>query len=278
LSETGYVEGKNVAIEYRYAEAHYDRVPALAAELVERKVDVIFSNGPGIATRAAKNATSTIPIVFHVGVDPVAFGLVDALARPGGNLTGFTIFGAYIQPKRLELLCELLPQARTIADLVNPANPASPATPESIQPQVQEVARAKGVQLHLVKASNESEIEAAFATLPEIKADAILIGPDVLFYKQQDQLAALASRYAVPLMHNARSFVQAGGLISYGAREIDSMRGAGRYVGRILNGEKPTDLPVQQPSEFDLVINMKTANALGLTVPQSMLIRAELIE
>jgi putative ABC transport system substrate-binding protein len=266
LSEAGYVEGQNLAIEYRWGKGHLDQLPALAADLVERKVDVIFAAAPFAAVQAAKNATSTIPIVFHVGVDPVATGLVASLAQPGGNLTGFTVFGPRLNAKRLELLCELVPQARIIAVLVDPTNPASALTVERLGADLQESARAKGVQLQLLKASNAGEIDAAFATLSQLQVGGVLVGFDVLFVGQRDQLVALAARHAVPAIYPVRLFADAGGLISYGA--IGSVaREAGVYVGRILNGEKPVDLPVQQPAKIELVINLKTAKVLGLTVP-----------
>jgi putative ABC transport system substrate-binding protein len=268
LSETGYVEGQNLAIEYRWAEGIIDRLPALAAGLVGRGVDVIVAVGPP-AARAAKNATSAIPIVFSVGSDPVADGLVANLARPGGNLTGFSILAIDLTPKRFELLLELVPQAVVIALLVNPdeANPWIGA--------VQEAARVKGVQLPILKASTVSEIDAAFATLVEVRAGGLVIGDAVFFTSRREQLVALASRYAVPAIERWREFAASGGLISYGPSLTAINRQVGIYAGRIIKGEKPADLPVQQPTKFELVVNLKTAKSLGLTVPQSILARAD---
>jgi putative tryptophan/tyrosine transport system substrate-binding protein len=273
LSETGYVEGQNVAIEYRWAEGRYDRLPALAADLVARKVDVIVAPGPPLSL-AAKNATSTIPIIF-MGGDPVAEGLVDSFARPGGNLTGVTFMNAELMPKRFELLSELAPQASVIALLVNPNNPAA----EPMIQDVQKAARTKGVQLRVLRASTESEIDAAFATLVQVQAGALVLGADPFFGQRRDQLVALAARHAVPAIADWRGFAAAGGLISYGTSFTDSVRQVGMYAGKILKGTKPADLPVQQPTKFELVVNLKTAQALGLTVPQMILARAtEVIE
>jgi putative tryptophan/tyrosine transport system substrate-binding protein len=268
LSETGYVEGQNVAIEYRWAEGHYDRLPALAADLVDRRVDVIATSGGGAL--AAKNATSTIPIVSLVG-DPVATGLYASLARPGGNLTGFSMLVAELMPKRLELLCELVPQVGVIALLVNPTN----ANAERMISDVQEGGPAKGVQLHVLKAATESEIDAAFASLAQLHIGALLVGADPLFNNRREQLVALASRYAVPAIYEWRESVAAGGLISYGPSLTAAFRQVGIYVGKILKGAKPADLPVQRPTVFELVINLKTAKALGITVPQTLLGRAD---
>jgi putative ABC transport system substrate-binding protein len=270
LSETGYVEGQNVAIEYRWAESCLDRLPAFAADLVGRKVDVIFAGAPPPAL-AAKNATSTIPIVFNIGADPVSTGLVASLARPDGNLTGVTFLLAELNSKRLELLSDLIPQARVIALLVNPSNP----TAERVIRDMQEAARAKGMQLPILKAGTESEIDAAFAALVQLQAGALLVGSDPFFRARRDQIVALASRHAVPAIYQGREFALAGGLISYGASILAANRQAGTYVGKILKGAKPADLPVQQPTTFELVINLKTAAALGLTVPQTFLMRAD---
>jgi putative ABC transport system substrate-binding protein len=270
LSETGYVEGENVAIEYRWAEGRYDRLPALAADLVGRKVDVVVTQG-GPAALIAKNGTSTIPIVFGHGGDPVEAGLVASLSRPGGNVTGVTFIAIELMPKRLELLSELVPQAEVIALLVNPKNPNT----ERITGDVQGAARTKGVQLAVLEASTESEIAAAFATLARLRAGALLIGTDTFFASRRDQFVALASHYAVPAIYSFREFAAAGLLVSYGASNAAAYRQVGVYAGRILNGAKPADLPVQQPTTFELVINLKTAKALGLTVPPSILARAD---
>jgi putative ABC transport system substrate-binding protein len=270
LSEAGYVEGQNLAIEYRWAEGSYDRLPALAADLVARKVDVIVTSAtPGIA--AAKGASSTTPIVFFGGGDLVAAGLVASLARPGGNLTGISIFSRELNPKRLDLLSELVPEAKVVALLVNPNNSGAEPTIRDVQ----EAARAKGVQLHTLKASTESEIDAAFVALIQLHAGAIVVGSDPFFNSRREQLVALAARHAVPASYEWREFAEAGGLISYGPSLTGTWRQVGAYVGRILAGAKPADLPIQQPTTFELVINLKTAKELGLTVPQSILARAD---
>ena len=271
LSETGYVDGQNLAFEYRWAEAHYDRLPALAADLVSRKVDVIMTNGGTPPALAAKSATSTIPIVFTSVSDPVGVGLVASLARPGGNLTGFSNIAAQLTPKLLELISEAVPQAGVIALLVNPNNP----TAEPVIRDVQEAARAKGVKLAVVKAGTGGEIDAAFASLAELQAGALVVDADSFLSSRRGQLLALASRHAVPAIYAHRAFVAAGGLISYGIDDAAILRQAGIYAGRILKGAKPADLPVQQPTRFELVINLKTAKALGLTVPPSILARAD---
>jgi len=270
LSETGFIEGQSVAIEYRFAEGQYDRLPALAADLVGRKVDLI-ATGNVSAALAAKSATSTIPIVFLTEGDAVADGLVASLARPAGNLTGFSMFGTELMPKRLELLSELVPQAGVIALLVN----LNSAIIERIIQDAQEAARTKGVQLHILKASTDSEIDAAFAALAQRQAGALLIGADGFFYNRREQFVALAMRYAVPAIYQGREFAAAGGLISYGPSLTDTWPKVGIYAGRILKGEKPADLPVQQPTTFELVVNLKTAKALGLTIPPSILARAD---
>jgi putative ABC transport system substrate-binding protein len=269
LNETGYVEGQNVAIEYRWAEGHYDRLPALAADFVGRKLDVIVAGGIPSAL-AAKTATSMIPIVFVAG-DPVAAGLVAGLARPGGNVTGVSMLSVELTPKRVELLSELVPEAQVIALLVNPNN----AHTEDVIRDVREAARAKGVQLQILKAGTESEIDTAFASFVELRAGALVISTDSFFFSRHKQLVALAARYAVPAIYEWREFADAGGLISYGPSFTAASRLLGIYVGKILNGAKPADLPVQQPTTFELVINLKTAKELGLTVPQSILARAD---
>ncbi len=270
LSEMGYVEGHNVAVEYRWAEGRYDRLPALAAELVARRVDVIVTSGGTPPALAAKNATSTIPIVFSSG-DPVERGLVASLARPGGNLTGASNFGPELPAKQLELLLELVPQAGVIALLVNPNNSYF----ERIMRDVQEPAHAKGVQLAILKAGTEGEIDAAFASLVQLHAGALVIPLDAFFNSRRQQLVALASRHAVPAIYQWREFAAEGGLISYGTSPTGTWRQVGNYAGKILKGAKPADLPVQQPTTFELVVNLNTAKALGLTVPPSILARAD---
>jgi ABC-type uncharacterized transport system substrate-binding protein len=269
LSESGYVEGQNLVIEYRWAEGRYDRLPALVADLVGRRVDVIATGGPGI--QAAKSATSTIPIVFFGGGDPVAAGLVASLARPGGNLTGIAVMATELMPKRLELLSELVPQAGMIALLVNANSPSA----QSQMRDVQEAAGAKRVRLHILKAGTESEIDAAFTTLVQLHAGALVVGTDPFFYGRREQLVALTSRHAVPAIYEWREFAAAGGLISYGPSLTGTWRQVGVYVGKILNGANPADLPVEQPTRFELVVNLKTAQVLCLTVPQSILARAD---
>jgi len=269
LSESGYVEGQNVAFEYRWAEGRYDELPALAADLVGRKVDVIATGGtPSVL--AAKGATSTIPIVFGSG-DPVEGGVIASLSRPGGNLTGVSGMNTELTPKRLELLSELVPQAKVIALLVNPNSPQT----EGVIRDVQEAGRAKGVQLDILKAGTESEIDAAFATLVQLQAGALVVQADSFFGSRREQLVALTSRHAVPAVYSLREYTAAGALISYGPSLAAVFRQAGIYVGRILKGAKPADLPVQQPTTFELVVNLKTAQALGLTVPPSILSRAD---
>jgi putative ABC transport system substrate-binding protein len=271
LSEAGYVEGQNLAIEYRWAEGRYDRLPGLAAELVGRNVGVIVTTGGTVSARAAKSATSTIPIVSVFGGDPVADGLVASFARPGGNLTGLSILVRELMPKRLELLTEMVPQAGVIALLVNPSNPNA----ERIIREVREAARTKGVQLHVLKAGTEGEIDAAFASLVELHAGALVVAADPFFNSRREQLVALAARHAVPAIYEWREFATAGGLISYGTSLSAVYRQVGIYTGRILKGAKPADLPVQQPTTFELVVNLNTAKALGLTVPPSILARAD---
>jgi ABC-type uncharacterized transport system substrate-binding protein len=271
LSEAGYVEGQNVAIEYRYAEGHYDRLPALAADLVDRKVDLIVANSPPAAL-AAKSATSTIPIVFRGGADPVGDGLVASLARPGGNLTGVSMLLDELTAKRLVLLTELVPRAQVIAMLMNPSNRA---TAERVIRDVEEAARARGLQLHVLKAGSEGEIDTAFASLVELQAGALVVAADPFLSSRREQIVALASRHAVPSIYAWREFAAAGGLISYGASLTSAFRLVGHYAGEVLKGTKPADLPVQQPTTFELVINLKTAKQLGLTVPPKLLFTAD---
>jgi putative ABC transport system substrate-binding protein len=268
LAENGYVEGKNVVVETRWAEGHLERLPGLAADLVAAKVDVIVAAGPPPA-KAAKRATLSIPIVFSVGIDPVAEGLVASLAHPGGNLTGFSLMAGALPPKRLELLCELVPSAKVIPLLVNP-NESS-----EWMPDLQTAARAKGIELPILKASNEGEIDAAFVALDVLRADALIEGDGVLFMARRDQLVALERRYRIPAIGRFREFADAGGLISYGPDLTDTNRQLGILAARILSGARPADLPVQQPTKFQLVINLKAAKELGLTVPQSLFARAD---
>ena len=270
LSETGYVEGQNVAIEYRGAEGHYDRLPALAADLVGRKVDLIVASSPPSAL-AAQSATSTIPIVFRGGADPVGDGLVGSLARPRGNLTGVGFGGADLTAKRLELLSELVPRVGVIALLVNP----NISNAESVIRDVQEAARTKGLQLHVLKAGSESEIDAALASVVQLHAGALVVSADPFLSSRREQLVALASRHAVPAIYAWREFAASGGLISYGPSLTAAFHLIGIYVGKILKGAKPSDLPVQQPTKFELVINIKTAKSLGLTVPPTLLAQAD---
>jgi putative ABC transport system substrate-binding protein len=271
LMETSYVEGKNVAIEYRWAEGRYERLPALAADLVSRKVDVIAAGGGDLAARAAKNATSTIPIVFTSGDDPVATGLVASLSHPGGNLTGIAFLIVELHAKRLELVTELVPQARVMALLANPNSPQI----ERVTRAMQQAASARGMQLHVLSAAQESEIDSAFTALAELRSSALVVQADPFFISRREQLATLAARYAVPAIYEGRQFVEAGGLISYGPSFTAVYHQVGVYTGRILKGEKPADLPVQQPTKFDLVINLKTAKALGVNVPPSLLARVD---
>jgi putative ABC transport system substrate-binding protein len=270
LGETGYVEGQNVAVEYRSAEGSYDRLPALAADLVRRQVDVIAADAFP-AARAAKNATTTIPIVFEVGSDPVEFGLIAGFARPGGNLTGVSFLAVELMAKRLELLTDLVSQAGAIVLLVNPKNENA----ERIVKDGENAARAKGVQLTILKAATESEIDTAFANLVRLRTGRLLVGPDPFFVSRREQLLVLASRHAVPAIYPIREYVAEGGLISYGTSLTSVHRLLGIYAGQILKGATPADLPVQQPTTFELVVNLKTANALGLTVPPSILARAD---
>jgi len=269
LSGTGYVEGQILAIEYRWAEGRYDRLPTLATDLVGRAVDVIVAAGPPSA-RAAKSATSTIPIVVATA-DPVGEGLVASLARPGGNLTGASALTVELMAKRLELLSELVPQARVIALLVNPNNP----TAERIIRDVQKRRAAKGMQLLVLKAGAEGEFETAFDPLVQLEGGGLVVGGDPFFFSRRDQLVALAARHALPAIYESREFATAGGLISYGSSLTAAYRQTGSYAGKILKGTKPADLLVEQPTTFELVANLKTAKALGLTVPPSILARAD---
>jgi putative ABC transport system substrate-binding protein len=271
LDEAGYVEARNVLIEYRWADGEYDRLPELAAELVRRRVAVIVAPGSVVAAHAAMAATATIPIVFQSGVDPVTAGLVASLNRPGGNVTGVTTLGIEVGRKRLELIHEVVPKATVVALLVNPANPDVDTQSKDIQ----EAARILGLQLHVLRASAEHDFDAVFANLARMRAGALVIGGDAFLIGRSEQLAVLALRHAVPAIFQYREFVQAGGLMSYGGSILDAARLVGVYTGRILRGEKPADLPVQQGTRVLLTINLKTAKALGLTFPLTLLGRAD---
>ena len=271
LREVGYVEGQNVKVEYVYAEGRYDRLPSLAAELVARKVDVIQTSGGTPAVLAAKGATSTLPIVFGSGDDPVRDGLVASLARPGGNLTGVSFLVVDLNPKRFELLRELVPEAGAMGLLVYASNPNI----ERVMQEMQDAARPSGVQLLILKVSTDSEIDAAFVSLVQQKAVALVVPADPFFNNRRDQIVALAARHAVPAIYEFRQFAAAGGLISYGPNLLEVYFQVGIYTGRVLKGAKPADLPVIQPTKFELTINLKTAKALGLTIPPSILVRAD---
>jgi len=266
LEEAGYVEGQNLKIEYRLAEGRYDQLPALAAGLVRRQVSVIALTGQPAAL-AAKAATATIPIVFQIADDPVQLGLVASLGRPGGNITGVTSLNVEVLPKQLELLHELVPNATAIALLVNPA---SSARAESNAREAQVAARRLGLKLHVLHASSEPEFDAAFANAVQLRSEALVIGTDAFFFGRSVQLGTLAARHAIPAISPYREFAASGGLMSYGTNNSNQFRQVGVYTGRILKGEKPTDLPVQQAVKLDLIINLKTAKALGLTVPMIM--------
>ncbi len=274
LVEAGYVDGKNVAIEYRWAEGNYDRLPALAADLVSRQVAMIFGAGPP-AANAAKSATTTIPIVFVSGADPVESGLVASLSHPGGNITGVAIFVGQLVAKQFGLLRELVPKVAVVAVLVNPERPLT----DAIIRDVRAAAASSGHQIQIVKASNQAGIDKAFAALAELHVDALIVGADPFFFGRNDQIVALAAHYAVPAIYETREFAANGGLISYGASITDGYRRAGVYAGQILKGAKPADLPVLQPTKFELVINLTTAKSLGLTVSPGLLaIADEVIE
>jgi putative ABC transport system substrate-binding protein len=271
LQEIGYVEGQNVAIEYRWAEGRRDRLPAMVADLVQRQVTVIAATTTPAAL-AAKAATTTIPIVFEVGGDPVRLGLVANLNRPGGNVTGVTQLSSVVAPKRLELLHELVPTARVVAFLVNPADPA---VAEQQVRDSQAAAHTLGLNLHVLNASTESDFDGVFVNVIQLRAGGLVIAGHAFFTARSEQLAALALRHAVPTVYTSRRFVAAGGLMSYGGSITDSYRLAGVYTGRILKGEKPADLPVQQGTKVELYINLKTAKALGITVPLPLSGRAD---
>jgi putative ABC transport system substrate-binding protein len=272
LSAAGYVEGRNVAIEYRWAGGHNDRLPALAADLIRRQVTVIVTPGSTQAALAAKAATTTIPIVFQVGSDPIQAGLVASLNRPGGNVTGVTSLNMEVGPKRIELLHELVPTATTFALLVNPTNPE---LTDRVSRDTARATRTLGLQLHVLQASTEREFDAIFARLVELQAGALVIGTDVFFSSRGEQLGALTARHAVAAAYQFRQFAAAGGLMSYGGSITDQYRQLGTYTARILKGERAADLPIQQSTKAELIINLKTAKALGLMVPLPLIGRAD---
>jgi putative ABC transport system substrate-binding protein len=271
LGEAGFIEGQNVMIEYRWALGQYDRLPAMAAELVRRPVTVLASAGGEPAALAAKAATSTIPIVFIIGGDPVKQGLAASFNRPGGNSTGISVLTSTLEPKRLGLLRELVPRAETIGVLMNPNYPQF----ESQLRDVQEAAHAINLQIHVLRASTDREIDAAFETVAQRRIPALSVAADPFFDTRRDKLVVLAARHAVPTMYHFREFAAAGGLVSYGFDNSDAYRLLGVYTGRMLKGAKPADLPVLQPTKFELVINLKTAKAIGLTIPEAFLLRAD---
>ena len=271
LREADYVEGKNITIEYRYAEGQYDRFPALATDLVRRQVNVIAAIGGTPSARAAKAATTSIPIVFSTAVDPVEFGLVKSLNRPGGNLTGVTILSVELEPKLFELLHELVPAVSVVALLANPTSPFA----ETLSRDAQPAARTLGLQLRVLQATTDRELNSVLADLRQLQVGGLVIGSDVFFNSRSEQLAALTVRHAMPAVYQYRPFVAAGGLMSYGGSLEDSYRLAGIYTGRVIKGEKPGDLPVQQSTKVEMFLNLKTANALGVTVPLSLLGRAD---
>jgi putative ABC transport system substrate-binding protein len=275
LKETGFTEGKNITIEFRWAEGRYDRLPALAADLVSRGVVLIVTGGGEPPAAAAKAATASIPIVFNIGSDPVKVGLVASLSRPGGNATGVNILTEELAAKRIGLLHDLVPANLVIAHLVNPNYPPT----ESIIREVEAATRTMGRKVLLLKASNENDINAAFATIAQMRVGALIVAADPYFNGRREQIVALAARYAVPACYEQREFALAGGLMSYGTSITDAYRQMGLYAGRILKGEKPADLPVVQSAKFELVVNLKTAKVLGLTLPSGLLsITDEVIE
>jgi len=271
LKEVGYVEHQNVAMEYRWADSQYDRLPALAADLVSRRVAVIVPIGGAPATVAAKAATSTIPIVFNLGADPIELGLVTNLNRPGGNITGIAMMTLEIETKRLELLRELAPASTSLAILLNPSN----AQAQTQERDAQRAARVIGRQVLVLKAGTEHEIEMAFAALVRERAGALLVGGDTFFTSQVTLFVVLTARHAIPTIYPWRSHVDAGGLMSYGTSLLDAYRQTGVYTGRVLKGEKPGDLPIAQPTKFELIINLKTARAVGIAIPPTLLARAD---
>jgi len=272
LGQAGFVEGRNVAVEYRYAEGQPDRLPSLVADLVRRHVAAIVTTGGAQATLAAKAATTTIPIAFTIGADPVKIGLVQSLNRPGVNLTGVTTSYDEAAPKRLGLLREILPKSAIIGVLVNPNDPI---TAKSETDEMHKAGRSLGQHIEVLQAGTEHDIDAAFARVIEMRADALIVAPDALFATQTRQLIALAARHAIPTLYWRREFADAGGLMSYGSSLADAVRVVGVYAGRILKGEKPGDLPVQLPTKFELIVNVKSAKAIGLAIPESFLARAD---
>jgi putative tryptophan/tyrosine transport system substrate-binding protein len=271
LGEAGYVEGRNVAIEFRWAESQHSKLPALAADLVGRQVAVIVAPGGAPAALAAKSATATIPIVFEMGADPIAMGLVSSLNRPGGNLTGVTSLSVEVTPKRLEFLQEAIPTAAVFAVLVNPTSPTIDSQLKSLQAAAQTLR----LQFHVLRASTERDFDTVFATLLQLRVGGLVVASDTFLGTHGEQLAGLTIRHAVPAIHQSRDFTIAGGLISYGGNFVESHRQAGVYTGRIIKGDKPADLPVQQVTKFELFINLTTAKTLGLTFPRSLLARAD---
>jgi putative ABC transport system substrate-binding protein len=272
LSDAGYVEGHNISIDFLWAEGQYDRLPALAADLVQRGVAVIVVSGGAVSAFAAKAATSTIPILFVIGDDPVKTGLVPSLSRPGGNITGMTLFISTLMAKRFELLSEIMPRSSaTIALVVNPKNPNA----DTDTKEMEIAARTSGRELRVLNASTESEIDSAVATIHDQRIGALLLGTDPFFYSQRDKFVTLAARFGIPAIYPVREFSAAGGLMSYGASFVEVWRQAGLYASRILKGVKPSDLPVLQPTKFEFVLNLKTARALGLAIPQSLLATAD---
>jgi putative ABC transport system substrate-binding protein len=271
LKEAGYVEGQNVTVEYRWAEGQYDRLSTMADELARQPVAVLVTSGGSLAAQAAKAATAKIPIVFATADDPVTVGLVASLNRPGGNLTGVAFLSTELTAKRLGLIRELVPEAKLVALLINPNSPES----ETITKDAQEAANSIAVKILVVKASNEREIDAVFTTLMGERASALILGTDPFFYIHRDQIVGLAARNAVPAVYFLREFVTAGGLISYGTSFADGYRQMASYVGRILKGERPADLPIMQPTKFEMVINLKAAKILGLSVPDKLLVAAD---
>jgi putative tryptophan/tyrosine transport system substrate-binding protein len=275
LNENGFVEGRNIAIEYRWADGQYDRLPALAADLIRHQVTVIAASGTSAPGLAAKAATSAIPIVFQTGGDPVRDGLVTSMNRPGGNVTGVSRLSVTLEPKRLELLRQLAPKAMVIGLLANPTNPRS----ERVIQQMEEAARALGLRLRVLQATTEGELDSVFASLVQLGIGALLVTQEPSYNRWRGQIIALASSYSIPTMYAIRDYPAAGGLVSYDASTIEQMHQVGDYVGRILKGEKPADLPVMQPTKFEMVINLKTAKSLGLQIPDQLLaIADEVIE